>query len=124
MTENNDFFEVEQQPEADEKFYQRADEFIVVANQFADPSQMSHLSAKQGEVSASFMYANARYSVWNAACAYENVNGFKTDRQVILDYYMEQFQMMLESNLDEYEENFTTYFPESDDEDNAQPSFS
>jgi hypothetical protein len=115
MSENNDFFEETEQVDSDESFYERADEFIALANQFADADhQVSHLSANPGSVSASFMYANARYSVWHAACSYQKATDFKADRQVILDYYTEQFKLMLEDHLDEYQENFESYFPQSD----------
>lgn len=36
MSENNDFFEETEQIDSDESFYERADEFIALANQFAD----------------------------------------------------------------------------------------
>ena len=36
MSENNDFFEETEQVDSDESFYERADEFIALANQFAD----------------------------------------------------------------------------------------
>jgi len=117
MVENDDFYEENNDTPADEQFYERADEFIALANQLADSTQqVSHLTAPPGHVSASFMYANARYSIWNAACAYDQVAKFKTDRQEVLDYYLEQFRLMLEDNLNEYEENFETYFPKSDSE--------
>lgn len=117
MSENNDFFEETEEVESDEYFYERADEFIALANQFADQNhQVSHLTAHPGKISASFMYANARYSIWHAACAYNQAPDFKADRQVILDYYVEQFKLMLEDHLDEYQENFDIYFANSDTE--------
>ena len=126
MAENDDFFDAQEQTQPDEQFFERADEFIALANQFADSSnQVSHLSAPAGNVSASFMYANARYSVWHAACSYNNVTDFKADRATILEYYTKQFKMMLEDHLDEYLENFEEYFPKSDDDnEEAKPSFS
>ena len=103
---------------SDEQFYERADEFIHLANEFADSENLDSplTPVVPGQVSASFMYANARYSVWHAACAYQQAPDFKTDRQVILDYYVEQFKLMLEDHLDEYQENFDSYFSNSDTE--------
>lgn len=117
MSENNDLYENDEPTVADEQFYERADEFINLANQLSDSThQVSHLTTEPGKVSASFMYANARYSVWNAACSYQQSTDFNVDRQVILEYYMEQFKNMLEDNLDEYHENFESYFPKSETE--------
>ncbi len=125
MSKNDDLYEDSNNTEAEDQFYERADEFIAVANNFTDSThQVSHLTAEPGKVSASFMFANARYSIWNAACSYNDVNDFTKDRQVILDYYMDQFKNMLENNLDEYTENFETYFPKTEDDDQAKPSFS
>lgn len=102
---------------SDEQFYERADEFIEVANQFIDSTdQVSGLNITAGQVSASFMYANTRFSAWLSACAYENVEDFKQDRSMILEYYLEQFKAMLEDNLDEYTENYDAYFPASDED--------
>ena len=43
MSENNDFFEETEEVESDEYFYERADEFIALANQFAEQNhQVSH----------------------------------------------------------------------------------
>lgn len=124
MTENNAFFEENEPAEDIELFYERADEFINLANNLTDGSHPNpRLTANAGNVSASFMFSNARYSVWNAASSYSDVAGFKADRQVILEYYMEQFKTLLENNLDEYEENFETYFPQDEDDD-TKPSFS
>lgn len=114
MSKNDEIYE---NNESDEQFFERADEFINLANQLIDSThQVSHLTTEPGKVSASFMYANARFSAWHAACSYQHVDDFKKDRQVILDYYVEQFKSMLESNLDEYEENFEAYFPKADPE--------
>ena len=91
-------------------FYERADEFILLANQLSSDDQTETLNADPGKVSASFMYANARYSVWLAACQHANAAEFKLDRQSIIDYFTDQFKMMLEDNFDEYHENFDSYF--------------
>ena len=117
MSENDEIYENSEQTESDEQFFERADEFIGLANQLIDSThQVSHLTTEPGKVSASFMYANARFSAWHAACSYQQAEDFKQDRQVILDYYMEQFKSMLESNLDEYQEHFEEYFPKADTE--------
>ena len=124
MTENKDFFPENETAEDEELFYERADEFIALANQLSDGSHANpRLTANAGNISASFMFSNARYSVWNAACVYSNVADFKADREQILNYYLEQFKSLLENNLDEYEENFETYFPQDEDDD-TKPSFS
>lgn len=104
---------------SDEQFYERADEFIHLANEFADSENLDSplTPVVPGQVSASFMYANARYSVWLSACSYKSAEDFKKDKQVIHDYYLEQFKLMLEDNLEEYHENFETYFPQSDEDD-------
>lgn len=125
MSNNDDLYEDSENAEAEDQFFERADEFIAVANNFADSThQVTHLTAEPGKVSASFMFANARYSVWNAACSYREASDFIKDRQVILDYYMEQFKSMLENNLDEYADNFETYFSKTEDDEDVKQSFS
>ena len=78
MTESKDFFPENETAEDEELFYERADEFIALANQLSDGSHANpRLTANSGNISASFMFSNARYSVWNAACVYSNVADFK-----------------------------------------------
>lgn len=83
----------------DPTFYDRADGHIMLANQ-----QTEEVDA--GAVSASLMFASARYGAWLAASGFESGEEMKADRAEHVAYFVEQFKMMVEDNLDDYIENF------------------
>jgi len=88
--------------EPDDKFYDRADQFIHLANE--------HLEAiSRGKVSASFMYANARYAAWVSACGFTSGEDMDAAKSETIEYFVNAFRTMLEENLDDYINNFTTY---------------
>jgi hypothetical protein len=86
----------------DPTFYDRADGHIHLANEHCS-------KAGKGKVSASFMYGCARFQAWNAASWAKNVEGMKASREETIKYFVEQYQSMLEENLDDYIENFESY---------------
>lgn len=86
----------------DPTFYDRADGHIHLANEHC-----SELG--RGKVSASLMYGSARFQAWNAACWAEDVDDMKAKRQETVRYFVEQYQAMLEENLDDYINNFQKY---------------
>jgi hypothetical protein len=88
--------------EVDETFYDRADQLIGVANQ-----QLDDIS--RGKVSASFMYAQARYAAWVSACGFFSAEQMAAARSETVDYFVKQFQFMLEENLNDYIQNFPVY---------------
>lgn len=86
----------------DPTFYDRADGHIHLANEH---------SAKigRGKVSASLMYGSARFQAWNAACWAEDVEDMTAKRQETIQYFVQQYQAMLEENIDDYIDNFEKY---------------
>jgi len=86
----------------DKEFFERADAYIDVANQQAT-------QANRGKVSASMMFATARFNAWVSASGTESGEDLAAVKQEALDYFLEEYRKMLEENLDEYIEHFDKY---------------
>ncbi len=80
-------------------FREVADAFIAEANK---------LSKKEnpGLVSASFLYAAARYNIFIVAANSGSVNEFASKKETTLNALMVEFKKMLEDHFENYEENF------------------
>lgn len=88
--------------EIDEKFFDRADEHINLSNkQLADVSR--------GKVSASMMYSLARFNSWISACGFNNSEEMKSAKQETIEYFITEYEKMLNENLDDYITNFENY---------------
>ena len=91
-----------EQLDVDPKFYDRADEHINLSN--------SHLSdITPGKASASMMYATARFNAYVSWIGFDNAEYMANKRDETIEYFVEQYKMMLEENLDDYIENFEDY---------------
>ena len=88
--------------ETDDEFYTRADQHIHVANEQIE-------KASRGEVSASLMYATARFNSWISAFKAESGEDLLEGKDQIIDYFVEQYREMLSENLDDYARNFDKY---------------
>lgn len=86
----------------DETFYPRADAHIDLAN-----AQLAEVS--RGKVSASFMYAVARFNAWVTACKADSAEDLRAGKQDSIEYFVSQYRAMLSENLDDYAENFDKY---------------
>ena len=87
---------------SDEGFFKRADAHIDVANaQLADTSR--------GKVSASLMYATARFNTWVTACTADSGEDLQGHREESIEYFVAQYRKMLEENLDDYIANFAKF---------------
>jgi hypothetical protein len=86
----------------DEDFYNRADAVIRLAN-----DQLSDMS--RGNVSASCMYATARFNAWVSACGHGSAEDMAAAKKETLEYFVRQYRAMLEENLDDYIDNFSKY---------------
>ena len=86
----------------DEGFYERADSLINVANEHC-------ASVGRGKVSASFMYATARFNAWVSACGFESSEEMKQRKTEAVEYFVAQYKSMLEENLDDYIAHFSRY---------------
>ena len=91
--------------ETDHDFYKRADAHIHVANEQID-------EADRGKVSASMMYATARFNSWISACKAESGENLLEGKEEIIEYFVEQYREMLAEHLDDYAKNFDKYMGE------------
>ena len=88
--------------DTDKDFYNRADAIIHLAN-----DQLSEIS--RGKVSASCMYATARFNAWVTACRHDSAEDMTAAKEETLEYFTKQYRAMLEENLDDYVDNFAKY---------------
>ncbi len=86
----------------DPNFYDRADAHIHLSN-----SQMSDINP--GKVSASMMYATARFNAYVNWIGFQNHADMAESREDTIRYFVEQYRLMLEDNLDDYIQNFNRY---------------
>lgn len=84
-------------------FYERADEFILLANQL----RTSEVHA--GKVNASMLYATARFSAWAAATGFVKGSDYAKEKEDIIEHFTKNFAQMLSDNIDDYAENFQKY---------------
>lgn len=93
-------------------FFERADEFIKIANDFCHPDKKKNSESPtqiRSEVSASLLFASARFNTWVASNTFQNSEEMRKSKDDVISYLMQQFQMMLEDNFDEYCEQFENY---------------
>ncbi len=92
-------------------FFERADEFIKLANEFCRPKkgEKPDPAELRGQVSAAMLFATARFNTWVAANNFKDGEEMREAKEQITTYLMQQFQMMLEDNFDEYCEQFENY---------------
>lgn len=86
----------------DPKFWERANAIINLAN---DQCQ----STNPNEVSASTLYAAARFNAFIVAQATGSADNMKLERERALEYFTEQFRNMMAVNLDDFAANFESF---------------
>ncbi|WP_332878074.1 DUF3144 domain-containing protein [Massilia sp. S19_KUP03_FR1] len=86
----------------DPAFWERLNAVINVVNE-----QCS--AAAPNEVGSSTMYAAARFNAFILAKTTGSAENMKLERERALAYFTGQFRLMLESNLDDFTENFVDY---------------
>jgi hypothetical protein len=84
----------------DEEFYSRADAHIHLSNE-----QLSE-KATRGKVSASMMYATARFNSWVSACGWNSSDELAAAKEETIEYFVAEYRKMLDENLTDYIENF------------------
>ena len=87
----------------DDKFYERADEHINLSNKQINEQET------MGKVSASNMYATARFNAWVSACGWVNSKEMAASKEKTIEYFVTEYRKMLEENIDDYISNFETY---------------
>ena len=95
-------------PELDPTFFDRADAHIHLSN-----SQLADITP--GKVSASMMYATARFNSWVSACGFNDGSEMAEARADTIEYFVKQYRLMLEDNLDDYIHNFDRYMKRSEE---------
>ena len=88
--------------DADAQFYERADAHIHLSN-----DQLKDV--QKGEVSASLMYAAARFNAWFSAGSFPYGEEMAKSRDDIIKYFVEQYRLALIENIDDYIANFDSY---------------
>ena len=83
----------------DKKFREMADAFIAVANKQSK-------NENPGMVSASFLYAAARFNIFIVATSSGSANEFVSKKEDSLDALMAEYKKMLEDHFENYKENF------------------
>lgn len=86
----------------DEDFYTRADSFIDLANEHA-------ATTARDNVSTSFMYSSARFNAWVCATGLSSSGEMRAAKPTRIAFFVEQYRMMLEENMDSYIEHFDEY---------------
>lgn len=92
-------------------FFERADGFIKLANDYCRPAkgETPKPEERRGQVSAAMLFATARFNSWVAANGFASANEMRESKDQVMSYVLQQFQMMLEDNFDEYCEQFDNY---------------
>ena len=62
---------------------------------FAQLQLRDAAQVERGEVSASLMYATARFNAWVTACGFHGAEEMQATRQQTIDYFVEQYRAML-----------------------------
>ncbi|MDH4236129.1 MAG: DUF3144 domain-containing protein [Nitrospira sp.] len=88
--------------DVDDNFYDRADAHINLSN-----DQLKEIGS--GKVSASMMFALARFNSWVSAGGFSSSDEMKEKREEIVEYFPGQYRNMFEDNLDDYIANFEKY---------------
>lgn len=89
--------------DVDEQFFDRADAHIHLSN-----SQISE-QVGRGKVSASFMYAIARFNAWVSACGWSSGEEMAAAKKETIEYFVNEYRKMLEENMDDYISQFDRY---------------
>ena len=88
--------------DTDKAFFERADAYITLANEQA-------AEVSRGKVSASMMFATARFNAWVSASGTESGEELAAVKEEAVEYFVAEYRKMLEENLGEYIEYFDKY---------------
>ena len=86
----------------DQKFWERADAIIELANQQSDESSV-------GEVSSSLLFAAARFNAFDVAVSALGVDELKADKDEAIRFLSRQYSSALAESFDDLIENFDSY---------------
>ncbi len=83
-------------------FWDRADSFIQLANDYCD-------QVPRGKVSASLLYATARFNSFVVASHASSAEEMESEKTAAVEYFVQQYRKMLEENLEDHIQNFEGY---------------
>lgn len=86
----------------DSAFWDRADGVIHLANEQCK-------SVQRSKVSASLLYAAARFNAFIVASKASSVEEMRQEKEEAVEYFVGQYRKMLVENIDDYIENFSEY---------------
>ena len=86
----------------DKEFYEMADAFIALANNQSK-------TINPGKVSATFLYAAARFNTYIIASGSKTKKDFTDSKQSAHEYFLAEYTKMLEEHFADYSQNFETY---------------
>ncbi|MEW6289664.1 MAG: DUF3144 domain-containing protein [Thermodesulfobacteriota bacterium] len=86
----------------DKEFYEMADAYIALANKQSK-------NAEQGKVSATFLYAAARFNIFLVATGATSADEFAAKKENIFEYFTTEYKKMLEEHFADYQANFDRY---------------
>lgn len=92
----------DQDDKVPKEFFDRADAIINLVNSQLDNEPLS-------KVSASTLYAAARFNAFISAANYSSGEDMAKDSAEIIDYFVEQYRKMLKDNLEDFAANFSEY---------------
>lgn len=95
--------------QTDEKFYERVDTLIALANGYVKAE------VHPAFTNNSFMFAASRFNAWVAAAGYENGEEMAKEKDDILNFFVNQYKLMLQENLENYIENYDSFMGKSAD---------
>jgi Protein of unknown function (DUF3144) len=86
----------------DKEFWELADSFINLANK--------HLATvPRSKVSATFLYAVARFNAFVVTANTETRTELEADKERAIAYFAEQYEKMLRENIDDHLANYEKY---------------
>lgn len=86
----------------DKDFFKRTDAFIKVANELSQGNDL-------GKVSASLLYAAARFNAFIVASSAADKAEADRNKVQAIEYFTNQYRAMLIANMDDYIEKFDEY---------------
>ncbi|MCP5351558.1 MAG: DUF3144 domain-containing protein, partial [Oceanospirillaceae bacterium] len=86
----------------DKDFFKRTDAFIQLANQLSQEQDL-------GKVSASLLYAAARFNAFIVASSAADKAEADRNKVQAIEYFTNQYRAMLIANMDDYIEKFDEY---------------
>ena len=78
------------------EFIQRADEHIAIANQQLEKG------LTLGEVSASLMYASARFSTYMTCTSFDSAEDMLAEKNEIIDYFVNEYKLAFEEHMNNF----------------------